>query len=67
MPGKRGQRSFISDAALLSEIRSVLASSLFVGEGCRKVRARLRDEHGVRTLMRRLLRVMREHGILVQG
>ena len=49
---------------ILAEIRAVLASTLFVGEGHRKVWARLRQEHGIRTSMRRVLRIMREHGIL---
>ena len=65
-PGKRGPKSFLSDDDLLAGIRSVLASNLFVGEGHRKVWARLRHEHGVRTSMRRVLRIMREHGILAQ-
>lgn len=42
----------------------MLASNLFVGEGHRKVWARLRQERGVRTSMRRVLRIMRENGIL---
>ena len=63
---KRGPKTLLSDDELLSEIRSVLASNLFVGEGHRKVWARLRHEHGVRTSMRRVLRIMREHGILAQ-
>jgi putative transposase len=44
----------------------LLASTLFVGEGHRKVWARLRHEHSVRTSMRRVLGIMREHGILAQ-
>jgi transposase InsO family protein len=63
---KRGPKSFLSDDELLAEIRAVLASNLFVGEGHRKVWARLRHEHGVRASMRRVLRIMREHGILAQ-
>jgi hypothetical protein len=63
---KRGPKTLLSDEELLTEIRSVLASNLFVGEGHRKVWARLRHEHGVRTSMRRVLRIMREHGILAQ-
>ena len=66
VPAKRGPKSFLSDDELLAEIRAVLASNLFVGEGHRKVWARLRHEHGVRTSMRRVLRIMREHGILAQ-
>lgn len=64
IPTKRGPKSFLSDEQVLTEIRAVLASTLFVGEGHRKVWARLRQERGVRTSMRRVLRIMREHGIL---
>ena len=42
-----------------------LASTLFVGEDHRKVWARLRRERGVRASMRRVLRIVREHGILM--
>jgi putative transposase len=63
-PAKRGPRTFLSDERILAEICAVLASTLFVGEGHRKVWARLRQERGVRTSMRRVLRIMREHGIL---
>jgi putative transposase len=66
VPAKRGPKAFLSDDELLVEIRAVLASNLFVGEGHRKVWARLRHERGVRTSMRRVLRIMREHGILAQ-
>jgi putative transposase len=51
------------DAALLEAIRGVLAASPFHGEGHRKVWARLRLG-GVRTSLRRVLRLMREHGLL---
>ena len=64
IPVKRGPKSFLSDDEILAEIRAVLAANLFVGEGHRKVWARLRQERGVRTSMRRVLRIMREHGIL---
>lgn len=64
IPAKRGPKTFLSDEQILAEIRAVLASTLFVGEGHRKVWARLRQERGVRTSMRRVLRIMREHGIL---
>jgi len=66
VPAKRGPKTFLSDDELLVEIRAVLASNLFVGEGHRKVWARLRHERGVRTSMRRVLGIMREHGILAQ-
>jgi transposase InsO family protein len=51
------------DAALLEAIRAVLAASPFHGEGHRKVWARLRHG-GVRTSKRRVLRLMRGHGLL---
>ena len=64
IPAKRGPKNFLFDEQILAEIRAVLASTLFVGEGHRKVWARLRQERGNRTSMRRVLRIMREHGIL---
>ncbi len=64
IPAKRGPKTFLSDGQILAETRAVLASTLFVGEGHRKVWARLRQERGVRTSMRRVLRLMREHGVL---
>jgi transposase InsO family protein len=51
------------DAALADAIRGVLAASPFHGEGHRKVWARLRHG-GVRTSRRRVLRLMRGHGLL---
>ena len=67
IPAKRGPKSCLSDEQILAEIRAVLASTLFVGEGHRKVWARLRQECGVRASMRRVLRIMRGHGILACG
>jgi hypothetical protein len=54
----------LSDGAFLAEIRAVLASPVFVGEGHRKVWSRLRYERGMRTSMRRTFRIKREHHIL---
>jgi transposase InsO family protein len=51
------------DVALVEAIRAVLASSGFSSEGYRKVWARLRFK-GIRTSRRRVLRLMREHGLL---
>jgi putative transposase len=51
------------DAVLVEAIRRVLTSSGFHGEGYRKVWARLRFA-GIRTSRRRVLRLMREHGLL---
>jgi putative transposase len=56
----------MSDAALTTEIRAVLAASPFYGEGYRKVWARLRHA-GTRTSLRRVLRLMRENGLLAPG
>jgi len=60
-PGPQGP---MSDAALAERIATLLADSPFHGEGYRKVWARLRYA-GVRTSPRRVLRVMREQGLLV--
>lgn len=60
---RRGPQGPCSDAALVDRIRTVLARSPWVGEGHRKVWARLRFD-GVRTSKRRVLRVMREAGLL---
>ena len=59
-PGPAGP---MSDAGLLERIRGVLSASPFHGEGHRKVWARLRFA-GLRTSRHRVLRVMREHGLL---
>lgn len=56
---KRGPKPRWSDAVLLEQIRAVLAASPFVGEGHRKVWARLRLAD-VRTSRPRVLRLMRE-------
>jgi transposase InsO family protein len=53
----------MGDRELLYEIRDVLARSPFVGEGHRKVWARLR-RRGVRTSRKRVLRLTREAGLL---
>jgi transposase InsO family protein len=49
---------------LLALIRDDLSSSEWVGEGHRKVWARLRALRGVRTSLRRVLRLMREADLL---
>ena len=58
---RRGPVGPMPDAALLEAIRAVLAASPFHGEGHRKVWARLRIG-GIRTSLRRVLRLMRENG-----
>src|ERR1044071_8993901 len=62
-PRRRGPSGPMPDAALVEAIRAVLSGSPFHGEGHRKVWARLRIA-GVRTSKRRVLRLMREHGLL---
>jgi hypothetical protein len=50
-----GPATSISDTNLLGLIRQVLVASPFAGEGDRKVRARLRREHGVQVSGKRVL------------
>jgi len=52
-----------SDTDLLAAIRAVIEASPFLGEGYRKVWARLRFQ-GIRTAARRVRRLMKEHGLL---
>jgi putative transposase len=59
-PGPLGA---MADEALVAAIRQLLADSPFHGEGYRKLWARLRFA-GIRTSRRRVLRLMREHGLL---
>lgn len=63
LPAKRGPKTAWTDADLTEQIRQVLARSPFMGEGHRKVWARLRLA-GVRTSRARVLRCMREAGLL---
>ena len=62
--GRRGRTPTLDDEALLAQIRGVIAESPFHGEGHRKIWARLRTLKGVRTSMRRVLRLMREAELL---
>jgi len=62
-PRRRGPKSAYSDADLTDKILAVLAASPFVGEGYRKVWAKLRYQ-GIRTSKARVLRLMREAGLL---
>ena len=62
-PGKRGPKTALSDLALTDEVRAAIEASPFTGEGHRKVWARLRIA-GVRTSKPRVLRLMREAGLL---
>jgi putative transposase len=68
-PGPRrrpGPVGPLPDEALVEAIRERLAVSPFHGEGYRKVWARLRFA-GIRTSRRRVLRLMRAHGLLAPG
>ena len=58
-----GRSAPMADEDLVVAIRQLLADSPFHGEGYRKLWARLRFA-GVRTSRRRVLRLMREHGLL---
>jgi len=60
---KPGPQGAMSDEDLAGEIRQLLQASPFHGEGYRKLWARLRFA-GIRTSRRRVLRLMREHGLL---
>ena len=64
---KRGPKTELSDDELADEIRTVLSEAErefgFRGEGHRKAWARLRLR-GIRTSLRRVLRIMREQGLL---
>jgi transposase InsO family protein len=64
MSPKRGPRSRWSDEEVLAAIREVLRESSFHGEGYRKVRVKLRTK-GIRVGRNRVLRIMREHQLLV--
>ncbi len=61
-PQKRGPK-VLSDEELLAEIRQLLEAPVFAGEGHRKIWARLRHK-GVRTSKDRVLRLMRQNGLL---
>jgi putative transposase len=63
-PVRPGPATSISDPDLLGLIRQVLVASPFAGEGYRKVRARLRREHQVQVSGKRVLRLLRQEGLL---
>jgi putative transposase len=62
--GRPGPATSITDPDLVELIRQVLVASPFAGEGYRKLRARLRRQHGVRVSGKRVLRLLRAHGLL---
>lgn len=61
---RRGPKPKVSDEILLEAIRADLAASPFVGEGHRKVWARLKFGKGFRVSRKRVLGLMREHKLL---
>lgn len=61
---KRGPRPKITDEELLALILEDLKTSPFIGEGHRKVWARLRYGKGIRVARKRVLRIMRENNLL---
>jgi len=63
-PNRRGPKPKISDEALLEAIKHDLDRSPFVGEGHRKVHARLRVLDQIRVSKTRVLRLMRENKLL---
>jgi hypothetical protein len=64
LPARPGPATSIGDHDLSQLIRRVLRTSPFAGEGYRKVRARLRREHGVQVSGKRVLRLLRREGLL---
>ena len=61
---RRGPKPVVADEALLAAIRADLARSPWIGEGHRKVWARLRVIDAMRVARKRVLRLMREHSLL---
>jgi transposase InsO family protein len=61
-PQKRGPK-VLSDERLVTEIRRLLETPVFTGEGYRKIWARLRHS-GIRTSKDRVLRLLRENQLL---
>jgi transposase InsO family protein len=62
--GKRGPKPKLSDEQILKLIREDLANSPFIGEGHRKVWARLKFGKGIRVGRNRVQRLMRENNLL---
>jgi len=63
-PKRRGPQPELSDEALLTAIEHDLERSPFIGEGHRKVHARLRVLDEIRVSRTRVLRLMRERNLL---
>lgn len=64
IPKRRGPKPKIPDELLLVGIKRDLERSPFVGEGHRKVHARLRVMDKIRVSRARVLRLMRDHNLL---
>lgn len=62
-PVKRGPKTAYTDEELTSAIRAVITASPFLGEGHRKIWARLRAQ-GIHTSKPRVLRLMRQADLL---
>ena len=58
-----GPKTSVPDDKLTELIREVIVDCPFAGEGHRKVRARLRREHGIQVGKNRVLRLMRGAGL----
>ena len=65
-PRKRGPKPLLPDKDLLAAIRAVLTDPPFMGEGYRKVHARLRHQ-GIHTDRERIRLLMRDHGLQAPG
>jgi putative transposase len=61
---KRGPVPAVSDEELLVLVREDLASTPFIGEGHRKVWARLKFGRGIKVSRKRVNRIMRENNLL---
>jgi len=59
-----GPKTAVPDGELTELIRTVIVDCPFAGEGHRKVRARLRRDHGLCVGKNRVLRLMRSAGLL---
>jgi transposase InsO family protein len=64
VPARPGPQPKVPDAELLAAIEADLKRSPFIGEGHRKVHARLRIVDDIRVSRKRVLRVMRENSLL---
>ncbi|MEX3581500.1 MAG: transposase [Burkholderia sp.] len=63
-PVRRGPKPKVPDHERLAAVRADLTRTPFVGEGACKVWARLRIQDDIRVSRARVLRLMRENGLL---